>query len=622
MSSKLVTLGISLVFFLAFGSLYIQLPGLIGDDGIVPARLFDLSVPKTVDDFVLGIPSIIRYRNSLHLSEYHAAELLVVVGMAISFLSLVVSPMRGPLSLLLQWIFFLSVVTVCPVICNWKWTSLLIEGGFLCFLQSLKFRKYTSSTSVIGKYLIGWLLFRDAFSTGYAALSNAKYPWYNLNAMNNFLSSQVSPTPAAWYLTLLSSWSSRLLDVIVISMEIFVPFLFLIPVSGVQYISFFLKFMYHGNLMAICNDGIYNLLLLVLSFAFLPETKRKSKKSKSRGLLSLAVTVAVMAVLFYVIWEFFGLQGGLNALRITIPRTALIAHGKTAVYYTIPVACFLFVLSILTAFGRAFSTQGNIKRMMDLISVVFVALLGTGLFLASLVPFASFTDSGSLYQFPRIAYELSTLLKPFHLCNDYRFVNQIERGVMLEASQQRTTLVLEGAMSENGTWKELTFHHVPSAPDKTPSIIPGHFPVLDFEVAISGDRTFENSPVLATLVYRVLTNQREVLPLIEPTGFPVGPKFIKIKKYNYRLTDSTTSSHWWTRKLQNIYLPPTTASTPRLTQLMNKLGITGKRRQRPVDPNVISTTLDKLRALVGQPANLNGFYVVLAVVLLLNKLFF
>lgn len=37
----------------------------------------------------------------------------------------------------------------------------------------------------------------------------------------------------------------------------------------------------------------------------------------------------------------------------------------------------------------------------------------------------------------------------------------------------------------------------------------GHLPVLDFEVAISGDRTFENSPVLATLVYRILTNQKE-----------------------------------------------------------------------------------------------------------------
>lgn len=34
---------------------------------------------------------------------------------------------------------------------------------------------------------------------------------------------------------------------------------------------------------------------------------------------------------------------------------------------------------------------------------------------------------------------------------------------------------------------------------------------------------------------------------------------------------------WWKRKLQSIYLPPTQASTPRLTQLMAKLGIEGKK---------------------------------------------
>lgn len=124
MSERVVLSGINLVFFLAFASLYIQLPGkkltvelhfnigLIGDDGIAPARILDLSVPKTLEDFLTGIPSIIRFHKNFYLSEYHTAELLVLVGLTLSFLSMAVPQLLGTLTLLIQWISFFSVTKV------------------------------------------------------------------------------------------------------------------------------------------------------------------------------------------------------------------------------------------------------------------------------------------------------------------------------------------------------------------------------------------------------------------------------------------------------------------------------------------------------------------------------
>lgn len=44
-------------------------------------------------------------------------------------------------------------------------------------------------------------------------------------------------------------------------------------------------------------------------------------------------------------------------------------------------------------------------------------------------------------------------------------------------------------------------------------------------------------------------------------------------------------------------------------------------RERPMDANLVSSVLDKIRAMMGQPSNLNGFYVALVVVLLVNKIF-
>ncbi|VDL60920.1 unnamed protein product [Hymenolepis diminuta] len=623
MSSSLFAKGISFVFFLAFGSLYIQLPGIIGDDGVAPARLLYLNVPETLDDFLLGIPSIIRYRANLQLSEYHAAEFLVVVGLVLAFLSTVVSSFCNSLTMLLQWILYVSVVMVCPGLTEWKCTSLLIESGFLCFLYLFTIRKSSASNSVIALWLVKWLLFRESFSTGFAALSNSKLIWYDLADMDNFFSSRISPAPAAWYLANLPKSILHALIILIITMKIFVPFLYMIPICEVKYFAFFVSFIYHASFVVVNNDGICSILLMVLSLALLPQSKRKSKRrSAFRRLVSIVLTLAIISVMVYVVWEFFGLVNGFEDAKITVPRNLLISYGKTAITYIIPTACVLFVLSVIIALGKALSANGFTKKIIDLSGVIIVTLLGTGLFIGSLPPFAGITDSGSVIRLPRFAHELSETLKPFHLSNDYRFFNRKDRDVTIKASGQRTTLVLVGAPEERGPWKEIAFHHIPSLIDKAPSFIPGHLPILDYEVAISGDKTFENSPILATLVYRLLTGQKEVLPLVADIDFPARIKYIQITKYDYKMTGNRLIEQWWERLSKNIYLPPTDASNERLTQLMNKLGVIGKRRPRPVDPNAISTALDKLRALVGQPTNLNGFYVVLVVVMVINKLFF
>ncbi|KAL5110436.1 Lipase maturation factor 2 [Taenia crassiceps] len=498
----------------------------------------------------------------------------------------------GTLSLLIQWLSFLSVAEVCPGLVDWKWTSLLIEAGFLCFLLSIKLRKYSHSSSVIIVWLMKWLLFRETVSSGFARLSKGNYFWWDLSAMEHYFSTQISPSPAAFYLTLAPHGLLRIVSVVFIVMEIFVPFLFLIPIRELQIFSFVAEFMFHANLMIAGNYGIYNLLCIVISLALLPGSRRRYKKSlDSHSVISVATTVAVLAVLFFGVWVFFDLQGGVEAMRIAIPPKDFIVLAKSVTYYAVPIASSLFILSLLIAIVRSLFTRGCMNRMLDFTGVIFVGLMGGGLFVA-------LVDPGRTAPLPRFAHELAAALKPFHLANDYRFFHQKEKDVLLKVDQQRTTLVLEGAMNENGPWKELAFHHVPSTPEMMPSIIPGHLPLVDFELAVSGERTFENSPIIASLVYRILTREKEVLPLLKPTGFPVGPSFVQIRRYTYQLRHSVDGPQWWKRKLQNIYLPPTQASTPRLIQLMTKIGIVGKRRERPMDANLVSSALDKIRAML------------------------
>lgn len=123
MSASLISKGLCLVYFLAFASLYIQLPGkykfiflkcnlgLIGDDGVAPVRLLTLEEPWGLEDFS-AVPTIIRFRESINLGAYHATEFLVVIGLLLAFLSIVISPLCNSFVLLLQWIIYVSVVMV------------------------------------------------------------------------------------------------------------------------------------------------------------------------------------------------------------------------------------------------------------------------------------------------------------------------------------------------------------------------------------------------------------------------------------------------------------------------------------------------------------------------------
>ncbi|VDN16282.1 unnamed protein product [Dibothriocephalus latus] len=102
-------------------------------------------------------------------------------------------------------------------------------------------------------------------------------------------------------------------------------------------------------------------------------------------------------------------------------------------------------------------------------------------------------------------------------------------------------MVFEGAMSDKGPWTELSFFASPSKLDRRPPFLFGHSPVVDFELSLDGYKSFDQSPLLANLVYRILNQQKDVKQLMDLTGLPAGPKYIQVKLYDYHFTHPGTS---------------------------------------------------------------------------------
>src|SRR6266481_1226249 len=184
------------IYLCAFLSLAVQIRGLIGSGGILPANEFFAKRKR------FGLGSFHRDPTIFWINS--SDGFLVVtswIGVALSVLLLIgFAPM--PI-LTLLWILYLSLFTVGRIFLGYQWDVLLLEAGFLAiFLAPLElgphFPPRTGSSPII-LWLLWWLLFRLMFSSGMVKLNSGDRAWRNLTALCVHYETQPLPTPVAWH---------------------------------------------------------------------------------------------------------------------------------------------------------------------------------------------------------------------------------------------------------------------------------------------------------------------------------------------------------------------------------------------------------------------------------------
>jgi len=122
----------------------------------------------------------------------------------------------------------------------------------------------------------------------------------------------------------------------------------------------------------------------------------------------------------------------------------------------------------------------------------------------------------------------------------------------------RPELIIEGASStKNPKWKEYEFFYKPGSLSAAPPFVAPHQPRLDWQMWFAALSHYQHEPWLAFFLYRLLTNQPEVLRLIQTNPFPTTPpKQIRVLLYRYNFT-KLSSKDYWTRELVNNEWFPT-----------------------------------------------------------------
>jgi predicted DCC family thiol-disulfide oxidoreductase YuxK len=252
---------LGIIYFIAFFSLFTQILGLIGSNGILPADIFLGSIKINLGwKAYADLPTLawISYGDGF-------LRFIPFCGMLLSLL-LIGGLLTFP-ALIGLWLLYLSLVNIGQDFMLFQWDTLLLETGFLAIFLAPRamFERTTSgsSPSKIVLWLLRFLLFRLMFSSGIGKVVSGDATWRDFTALAFHYYTQPLPTPIAWHMYQLPLWFQKISVGFMYFIEIVVPFFIFAPrrlrfFGGIMLIFLQLLIMLTGNYT------FFNLLTIAL----------------------------------------------------------------------------------------------------------------------------------------------------------------------------------------------------------------------------------------------------------------------------------------------------------------------------------------------------------------------
>ena len=257
------------VYLVAFLSLATQVRGLVGSDGILPFHGLLLTRRHWGVNRFWSWPTLCWLQ-----PKDSALSWLSWGGVGLALL-LILGVAPVPV-LALLWLFYLSLFTVCQQFLCYQWDILLLESGFLAlFLSPWEWTPHfppLASPAPLAIWLLWWLLFRLMFWSGAVKLRSGDVSWRSFTALKYHYQTQPLPTPLAWYAHQLPAVVHRVSTLVVLGVELIVPFFILGPPSWrCAAAGLFIGLMILIQLTG--NYGFFNLLGIALSLLLVDDRR-------------------------------------------------------------------------------------------------------------------------------------------------------------------------------------------------------------------------------------------------------------------------------------------------------------------------------------------------------------
>ena len=492
---------LGLIYLIAFVSLWVQVDGLVGSNGMSPVGRFLPAVRQQLGpDAYFLLPTLCWFDSS-------NAFLHFLCGGGVVLSLLLIFGIAPALLLATLFVFYLSLAIAGQVFLNFQWDVLLLETGFLSiFLAPWRLwprdliwwpRAASPATAApvsrAGLFLLKFLLFKLMVMSGVVKLTsgddswgwlNQSFHWSALTALDYHYWSQPLPTVFAWWADKSPEWFKHFSVAFCLAVEIIVPFFIWAP--------------RRPRLMA---AGLIIFLQIIIAltgnYCFF-------------NLLTIALCLLLID------------DAAIGTSRRDIPAPINGAPNASP-----------------ARIGRALPKQ--LGRYAALAVIVATVPINTWLIFSALKPQSR--PPGWLAKF----YEQ---LEAFRIVNGY--------GLFRVMTKDRGEIVIEGS-TDGVEWLPYEFKWKPGNVKRAPGWCAPHQPRLDWQMWFAALEAPEQNPWLVGLIVRLLEGSRDVIGLLAHDPFPdKPPHYIRAMFYRYRFTtleERRQTGAWWKRQELREYLP-------------------------------------------------------------------
>ena len=501
------------IYFSAFFSLVFQIRGLIGPEGILPAREYLQAVAHS-----LGYGRGLWFAPTLLwlASGPHMLTALCCVGMGASLLLAVNAWPRG--MLLICFVCFLSFVSAAQDFSGYQSDGMLLEAGFIAlFFAPPGLRPgfgLASRLSRASLFLLQWEWFRIYFESGVAKIIGGDPEWRNFTAMDEYYQNGPLPTWIGWYTQHLPHWFHASTVFATLALELVLVWMLFLPRRW-RVVCFFIVTPWQLGVILSANYTFLNYLVLALGFLLLDD----------RFLLRFLPQR----------W-----------------KTSIVASAKTGAADSpaAPEPCETDKAGETSAEpgqagqSQAQSWRGVFRRPLRMLKLCLIGTILSWIFYATSVELIWMF---SVLPLPTAPVEA---LEPFRVANRYGLF-----GVM---TRDRYEIEFQGS-DDGKTWVAYPFRYKPQDLNKPPGIYAPYQPRFDWNLWFASLGSWRDYPIVPNIEVRLLANDSDVLNLFAKNPFPHDPpREVRAVIWQYWFTtmsEKRTQGLWWRRQFLGLYAP-------------------------------------------------------------------
>jgi len=295
---------LGLVYAVAIGSLWLQIDGLIGSGGILPAGEYLARVANRFGDAATWVaPTLLWIAPGDAMLHGLCALGMVLAGLLMAGF-IPVGALAG------AWAVYLSLTVAGQTFLGFQWDNLLLEVGFLAIILVAPGwrlgRGDVLPVSRFGVFLGRWLVFRLMLGSGLVKLASGDPAWWpDLTALTYHYETTCLPVWIGWYVHRAPLWVHKVSCLLVLVSELIVPF-FVFGPPRLRRVAFWVFLLQQLGIAATGNYGFFNLLtvaacLLLLDDDVWPGARRRCEVATRTarvwfGVVAMPVGAALLVV--------------------------------------------------------------------------------------------------------------------------------------------------------------------------------------------------------------------------------------------------------------------------------------------------------------------------------------